>query len=244
MTVLLIVPAFNEGIKLERVAERIEAYRRRKDLPFALDALLADDASTDEMPDRLSARYGFMWIRSEKRSGVGALIRMAYDYGLEKKYDVLVTMAGNNKDNPEEIGRLVELIRGGEFDFVQGSRYLPGGDFGKMPAHRLLATRWMHPKLFSLMTGKKITDSTNGFRAVRSSILRDSRIELHQDWLNHYELEPYLFYQAIRLGYRVTEVPVSKIYPDKALGYSKMIPVLSWWSILKPLFCLFFRIKK
>lgn len=244
MKVLLIVPAFNEGVKLERVAERVDAYRRRSGLPFLLDVVLADDASTDGVPERLCAKHGYVWLRSERRAGVGCLIRMAYDWGLKHGHDVLVTMAGNNKDNPEEIDRLVEPIIRGEFDFVQGSRYLPGGDFGKMPAYRLFATRMMHPWLFSLMSGKKITDSTNGFRAVRSSLLHDSRIQLHQDWLDRYELEPYLFYQAIRFGYLVTEVPVSKIYPNKKLGYSKMIPVISWWSILKPLFFLFFRIKK
>ena len=69
-------------------------------------------------------------------------------------------------------------------------------------------------------------------------------MDIRQEWLDRYELEPYLFYYAVKLKYRVLEVPVSKIYPDKKLGYSKMIPFVSWWSILKPLFLLYFGIKK
>jgi len=58
-------------------------------------------------------------------------------------------------------------------------------------------------------------------------------------------LEPYILWKVITLGYKYTEVFVTKIYPPKKLGgYTKMIPILSWWSILKPLFYLRLGIKK
>jgi len=113
-----------------------------------------------------------------------------------------------------------------------------------MPFYRKISTRFIHPLLFSLITGKRITDSTNGFRAVRLSLLDDKRINLNQPWLDHYELEPYLFYKAITLGYKVTEVPVRKLYPPKQEGYTKMKPIVGWWSILRPLFYLGLGIKK
>ena len=104
-----------------------------------------------------------------------------------------------------------------------------------MPRHRVLATRYLHPKLTSWLTGQRVTDSTNGFRALKLAVLDDPRIRLEQAWLDRYELEPYLLYQALHFGYRVREVPVTKIYPDFAVGYTKMKPVLGWWSILRPL---------
>jgi dolichol-phosphate mannosyltransferase len=113
-----------------------------------------------------------------------------------------------------------------------------------MPFYRVVATRWIHPLLFSLITGRWITDSTNGFRAIRLSILDDKRIDLYQDWLDRYELEPYLFYKIIKLAYRFTEVPVTKIYPPKVQGYTKMKPITGWWSILRPLVYLGLGIKK
>jgi dolichol-phosphate mannosyltransferase len=76
------------------------------------------------------------------------------------------------------------------------------------------------------------------------SLLDDPRIDLDQPWLNHYELEPYLFLKAIQLGYKVKEVPVTKIYPAKELGYTKMVPIIGWWSILRPLLLLALRMKK
>src|SRR5262249_14916379 len=91
------------------------------------------------------------------------------------------------------------------------------------------------PLLFSLAARRRVTESTNGFRAVHRRILTDGRIDLAQAWLDEYELEPYLYLRTIRLGYRTAEVPVTKIYPPRHLGQTKMKPFSGWWSILRPL---------
>ena len=89
-----------------------------------------------------------------------------------------------------------------------------------------------------------MTESTNGFRAVRRAVLEDPRIRLTQSWLDGYELEPYLYISAIRSGYRTEEVPVTKVYPPKSQGQTKMKPITGWWSMLKPLFYLGLRLRK
>ncbi len=96
----------------------------------------------------------------------------------------------------------------------------------------------------SFFTGHRVTDSTNGFRAFRLTVVKDPRINIDQPWLDAYELEPYLMFKALRLGYRFTEVFVTKIDPPKKLGYTKMKPLLGWWSILKPLFYLGFGLRR
>ena len=127
---------------------------------------------------------------------------------------------------------------------MQGSRFLAQGGYGgDMPAYRKLATR-LHPILFSLVTGRRVTESTNGFRAFEAKLLDDERIRLRQKWLDEYELEPYLYYKTITLGYPTCEAPVTKIYPPKKLGYTKMKPITGWWSILRPLLLLRLGIKR
>ena len=111
-----------------------------------------------------------------------------------------------------------------------------------MPIYRQIATR-VHPILFSLSAGKWLTESTNGFRAFRTRLLDDPQIRLDQPWLDEYELEPYLYWKAIRLGYRTCEVPVTKIYPPKAIGYTKMKPITGWWSMLRPIVLLTLRMR-
>ena len=150
-----------------------------------------------------------------------------------REFDAIVICAGNNKDAPEEIPRLLDPLADGA-DFVQGSRYLPGAQTGGMPVYRRLATR-LHPVLFSLAARRRVSESTNGFRAFRTGLLDDPRIDLDQRWLDGYELEPYLLFKTIRLGFRTAEVPVTKVYPPKAVGYTKMRPVTGWWEMLRPI---------
>lgn len=243
MNKILVCPvAFNEHVKLKNAIERFiksPAYNQA-------DYVVIDDASTDGTPAMIEGFKGFniKTLRHTHRQGVGVAIRTAITYARDHGYEVLVIMAGNDKDNPDEIPVLLEPILKEGYDFIQGSRYLaPRGVGGDMPFYRKVATR-LHPMLLSLITKKKITDSSNGFRALRLSIFDDERINIHQEWLNHYELEPYLFYKVLTLGYKVKEMPVTKIYPPKKLGYTKMKPIVGWWSILKPLVYLGLGIKK
>jgi dolichol-phosphate mannosyltransferase len=113
-----------------------------------------------------------------------------------------------------------------------------------MPFYRVVATRYFHPILFSFFSGKRMTDTTNGFRAVRVSIFQDKRIRLDQAWLDKYELEVYLLFMAIRHRYKVLEAPVHKIYPDRKIGFTKMRPFIDWWKMIRPIFLLGLCIKK
>jgi dolichol-phosphate mannosyltransferase len=218
--------AFNEGEKIRQTLARHPATR-------AYDLLVVDDGSTDGALDAVDA--SIVVLRNARNLGVGASMKRVFQYALDDGYDVLVIQAGNDKDDPLEIPSLLDPILRGEADFVQGSRYVGGGRFGNMPLYRVFGTRVVHPLVFSLAAGKRVTESTNGFRAFRTALLRDPRINWRQAWLDRYELEPYLMLKAITLGYRHCEVPVTKIYPPRRLGYTKMRPFVDWWSILRPI---------
>lgn len=243
MSKILVSPiAFNENVKIKRVIEKFI----QSPLFSQFDYLVMDDGSTDDTTEiiRSFQNNRIQTLKHPLRQGVGTAIKSAIRFAKKNGYDILVIMAGNDKDNFEETPKLVEPILKEGYHFVQGSRYLGGKRIGgDMPLYRKLATR-LHPLLFSFFVGKKITDSTNGFRAMKLSLFDDTRIQIDQDWLKQYELEPYVFFKAIRLGYKVKEVPVTKIYPPKKLGYTKMSPIVGWWSILKPIFYLGLGIKK
>jgi len=227
LKILAIAPVLNEQEKIQRVVERTPR-------SIVDEVLVVDDGSSDNSAKVAQAAGGTV-LPLGRTVGVGAAIRAGFDYAKSHGFDVAVVMAGNNKDSPEEIDRLLEPIVEDRADFVQGSRFLnENRDFGPMPVYRKVATR-LHPILFSLVAGKRVSESTNGFRAVRISILSDQRLNLDQEWLNEYELEPYLYLRVIKLGYRTTEVPVTKVYPPKALGQTKMKPITGWWSMLRPL---------
>ena len=230
--IAVIIPCFQEGKKILNVLSRLS------NVPGIDTIRVIHDGSQDS-----TAQYAVTSIYHSKRCGVGAAIRTGLD-SISKDYDIAIIMAGNDKDDPEEIPKLIEALVNQEAMLVIGSRYMKGGRAGgEMPLYRKLATR-LHPFLFSLFLGVKLTESTNGFRAIDTKLLNDPKIHLNQTWLDGYALEPYLLYQSIRLGYRWAEVPVTKIYPSKILGYTKMTPLLSWWEILKPLFLLQLRLRR
>ncbi len=234
--IICIAPCFNELHKIDRVVSRIIA------AAVVDDILVVDDGSTDGSPET-ARKIGAKVLSLGDTQGVGAAIRQGIEYSIAHAFDIIVIIAGNNKDEPREIINLVRPLIYEGYDFVQGSRFKRGGYYGEMPLYRIVATK-LHPLLFSLISGKWVTDSTNGFRAFKASLFHDKRINLWQEWLDAYELEPYLYYKVIKLGYKTTEVPVTKIYPPKNVGYTKMQPIIDWWSILRPLFLLGLGIRK
>ncbi len=234
--IIVLVPAHNEEAKIGLVVDRID--RRIVD-----KMLVIDDGSTDATA-AVAQGKGAQVLRLPRVSGVGAALRAGIDQARREMFDIAVFVAGNNKDNPAEMPLLLDPICDDAQDLVMGSRYLRGGVCGgDVPLYRRWATR-LHPKLMSLFTGRRLTESTNGFRAFRLSLLDDPRIDLHQRWLDGYGLEVYLLWKVLKLGYRHTEVPCSKIYPPRSLGYTKMRPVTGWWNILRPIFLLGLGIRR
>jgi dolichol-phosphate mannosyltransferase len=235
LKVVLIVPVLDEEVKIGEVV-------RRAPRSIVDDVLVVDDGSKDRSAE-VARKHGATVLSLGRTVGVGAALRAGFRWAQERTFDVIAICAGNNKDAPEELPRLLDPIADDGADFVQGSRFLSGGRTGGMPLYRHLATR-LHPLLFSMTAGKRVSESTNGFRAFRVKLLDDRRIDLDQSWLDEYELEPYLYWKTIRLGYRTREVPVTKIYPPKAIGYTKMKPITGWWSMLRPIVLLGLRIRE
>lgn len=236
--IIVIIPAFNEEGKIGIVVSRI-----KKDTEGLVDEILVvDDGSADNTRTQ-AINESAVVVSHEKRKGVGAALRTGIDYALRNEFEIAIIMGGDNQDAPSEIKRLLCPILFGDFDFVQGSRYMLGGRRVNIPLFRLITTR-IYSSLFKLVFGYSVSDGTNGFRAFRLKIFENKNINIWQEWLNHYELEPYLFYKVIASGLKVTEAPVTKSYPSGNISYTKMIPMLSWWSISRPIILLRLGIKK
>ena len=234
--IIALIPAFNEEAKIGRVVDRIDS--------TLVDTILViDDGSTDATA-AIARTKGATVLSTGRVTGVGATLRSGLEYARAGDFDLVVILAGNDKDNPDELPRLLDPICDGDRDFVIGSRYLAGGKCGgDMPLYRRLATR-LHPWLMSRFCGKQLTETTNGFRAFKLSLLDDPRIDLNQRWLDAYGLEVYLLWIVLKLGYFHAEVPCTKIYPSKSAGNTKMKPFVGWWSILRPIFLLGFGIRQ
>jgi len=236
-----IIPVYNDTDNLRKVLAKFT------DKIVDQICVIADCATQDisrkikKAASKIRTPIRLIW--NKERKGVGNAIRAGIEYALSNGYDIAVVMAGNNKDDPREIPRLLAPIIRNGYDYVQGSRYIPGGRHEKTPALRQIFTK-TYPFMWTLLTGNRCTDVTNGFRAYRTCMFRDKRIDIWQNWLDGYGLEYYIHYKVLTLGYKAKEVPVSKVYPYRHKGgYSKISPLQDWWDIVRPLIYLQFKIK-
>lgn len=227
----VVVPVINEG---ERVLRQLAAMGAAD---LGIDIVVADGGSDDgSMEDSKLALRGVRARLVKLGPGrLSAQLRMAFAWAIARGYAGVITIDGNGKDGWDAIPLFVARLKAG-FDFVQGSRYLPGGRAINTPLDRHIAVRWMHAPLVSWAAGFRYTDTTNGFRAFSARLLRDPRVAPFRDVFSAYELHYYLAVQAPRLGYRVGEVPVSRSYPPQGQTPTKISGIGGRLRILQQLF--------
>ena len=232
--VAAVVPAYNESGKIGDVVRKVP---RR----FAACVIVVDDCSTDDTAEEAGAAGAERVVRHPVNRGVGAGIRTGLMTARQEGFEFAAILSGDDQHEPDELPRVLGPLFEGRADLVQGSRWLPGGATPGISDERRWLTR-LYPMLFRIASGYPSTDGTNGFRAFRLAMLDDPRIRLDQAWLDRYELEPYLLYQAVRCGYRVTEVPVTVRYHDR--GTTKMRSFKDGWRLLRPLIFLRLGLKR
>ncbi len=229
MKSLCVMPVYNQVTQFPKVLESCRAHLSTDEL------LIVDNGSTDGSSDLIAAS-GYRCIRQEVNSGIGSALRLGARIALDEGYDICCNMAGNGKMKPSELAAVRAPIEDGHADYVTGSRYLEGGESPNLPAFRKYAIPLVVNNVVRLFMGRRITDATCGLRAYRTTLLQDERIAWDRDGLDRYQFEYFLYAKAIKLGYRIAEVPCSMIYPPRGQSYSHIPPLVGWWQMLEPWF--------
>ena len=226
MNYLCIVPVFNEEERLSILLEEINKFKKKnEDINF----LIIDNGSNDKS-NEIIKKYNFNLITNKKNHGVGYALIQGYKYAKKNKIDVLIHLAGNGKMKPDEIPNFVKMINQHNYDFVNGSRFLPTGNYKNNPIMRVLLIKIL-TKIISFIYNRRITDATCGFRAFKCSVL-ESLIK-HVDSPKYYTYR-YEYYSLgkilINKKINFTEVPVTMDYKKK--NYSKIRPIIDWFPII------------
>lgn len=206
----VVIPVINEGNRIRQLLARMSQFK----INAIADIIIVDGGSTDGSLDLDMLREnGVQGLLVKTGSGkLSSQLRCAYAFALDQGYAGVVSIDGNDKDDPEAIPRFIEALKSG-YDFVQASRFISGGTAENTPKSRDFAIRFIHAPMLSLSSGFHWTDTTQGFRAYSRKMMLDKKISLFRDVFMTYELLAYLSHRAPQLGYRCVELPTIRRYP-------------------------------
>ncbi len=201
----IVIPAYNEERAIRGVLTRLPAEVQG----LQVEPIIVVDGASDDT-EVVARQAGYLVVSHAMNRGVAAAIRTGLEIARYRGAEVVVTMDADGQHCPEEIDRLVQPILEDKADFVLGSRILGYyEERGSIRHAGITFFSW----LLSLLLGQRITDCSNGFRAIRASVL--ARMELHED-----RIAPEMLIEAKRKGLRIVEVPVTVL--RRAEGESKM----------------------
>ncbi|WP_318495619.1 glycosyltransferase family 2 protein [Photobacterium leiognathi] len=200
------------------------------------DIIIADGGSNDgSIEQKKLKEKGVNTLLVKNDVGkLGSQMRIAFSWALEKKYKGIVVIDGNNKDSVENINDFIEKLEEG-YDHIQGSRFIPGGKAINTPLSRLLGLKLIHVPMMRFASGFKYTDTTNGFRAYSLKMLKSDSMSAFRNIFTSYEYHYYIAINAVKQGFKCTEIPVTRTYP-KGKVPTKISPVRGNLNVIKTLF--------
>ena len=234
----VLIPVINEGERIQK--ELLRA--KQSGVSEQADIILCDGGSQDGSmePDNLK-RLGVSALLVKYGPGKqGAQLRMGIYFAMQRNYQGVVTIDGNNKDSIEDVPAFLKKLEEG-YDFVQGSRFVKGGKAIRTPLIRLLSLRLLHAPVISFTAGKWYTDTTNAYRGYSMKYLLDKRVQVFRDVFMTYELLAYLSVRADQLGMKTCEIPVLREYPLSGKVPTKISFLKGNAELLKILFLNLFR---
>ena len=210
--IAILVPAYNEaeniGVVLDQMPAEVCGVRT--------EVLVVDDGSRDGTGD-VAAEHGALVARHVTNRGGGAALRTGYRLMVESGAEIVVTLDADGQHLPSEMPRLVEPVLSGEVDVAHGSRVLGHADRNHFA--RELGIVFFN-RLVSFITRTHVTDCSNGYRAVRTTVLPQLVLRQEQFHTSEFMIE------AIKRGIPAKEVPIT--VEQRLHGHSKKPAVMRY----------------
>lgn len=215
------IPIINEGTRIKAELLRAAEYGIDK----LCDIIICDGDSSDGCTDKkLLFPLGVNTLLVKKDIGKqSAQMRMGFWWAINRGYEGIITIDGNNKDSIEDVPKFIKKLEEG-YDFIQGSRFIKGGEAVNTPIIRKFAVKYIHSPIISITAKTKFTDSTNAYRAYSKKYLEHLGVNPFRDVFMTYELLAYLSVRASQLGLKICEVPVKRMYPKNEKTPTKISP--------------------
>jgi hypothetical protein len=210
--IAILIPAYNEAENIGHVLELMP----NEVCGVETEVLVVDDGSRDGTGD-VAAEHGAPVARHVTNRGGGAALRTGYRLMVESGALIVVTLDADGQHLPSEMPRLVEPVLSGEVDVAHGSRVLGHADRNHFA--RELGIVFFN-RLVSFITRTHVTDCSNGYRAVRTTVLPQLVLRQEQFHTSEFMIE------AIKRGIPAREVPIT--VEQRLHGHSKKPAVMRY----------------
>lgn len=199
--VLIIIPAYNEEENIVSTCTKITEYNKNNEKKF--DFIVVNDCSKDNTL-KLCKEHNFQVIDLVHNLGIGGAVQTGYKYAYEHGYDVAVQFDGDGQHDINYVKDIVMQVTSGKYDMAIGSRFIDdkSSEFKSSTARR--AGIKLISFFIKLFTGKKIYDTTSGFRAINKDLIK----YFSSNYPAEYP-EPVSEVMLLMNGFTITEVPVS-----------------------------------
>jgi len=191
----VVIPAYNEEKTIGEVLSKTISVMESLGRPYEI--IVVDDGSTDRTLE-VASTYKVTVLSNGRNKGKGYALRKGFQHA---RGDVIVTIDSDGAHDPKDIPEMLKLIFNGA-DVVSGSRFLGASKDFTSSLNRL--GNFLINSIIMVLTGKRITDSQTGFRAIKKEILEKLCLESIG-----YEIETELTVKTLKNGFIFQEKPIA-----------------------------------
>ena len=192
MKLLIVIPAYNESMNIERVVDHLT-----HNFP-QYDYVVVNDGSRDDTA-AICRKRGYALIDLPINLGLSGAVQAGMRYAVKEGYDAVLQIDGDGQHRPEYIAVLQKTMEESGAEIVIGSRFVTE----KKPHTMRMMGSNLISAIIKISTGKRIMDPTSGMRLFGRDIVKEFAYDMN------YGPEPDTISYLLKQGVKVEEVQVA-----------------------------------
>lgn len=215
MKTYIVIPAFNESKRIEKVLEDINV--------TGIPVVVVDDGSKDSTYE-IAKKHNVKILRHKINLGKGAALKTGCEAAISMGAEAIIMMDSDGQHKAEDLPKFVEKIQSGKFDVIFGSRNMNLG----VPLVRFLGNKFASV-LVVLLFRIYVSDLICGYRAITKKAYEQMDLKS-----SDYGIETEMVIKTAGLKLRYCEIPVEAIYYDRFKGvtildaFGVLLNVIKW----------------
>jgi len=212
MRTLVVIPAYNEALNIEKTVKDIQ-----QNAPN-VDYVVVNDGSKDNTLEVIQ-KNNFNHIDGFCNLGLFGAVQTGFKLAMKENYDVVIQFDGDGQHSAKYIDAMVKEIENGN-DIVIGSRFVSEKKpfTARMIGSRLIASA------IRIVTGKKVMDPTSGFRAYGKACIKDYALDMNNP------PEPDTLVYMYRKQRKIKEIQVQMSEREFGESYLNLVNTIKYMS--------------